>query len=97
MRDVFLGISGFDFLSCLQDFFSFQASEFLQPFDEAEEDEATNDEKGDSDDKVTPAGDAADVFIVEFSPVFCMRVEVMHEVVGEAEVEDGGEAEGTEE
>lgn len=73
-----------------------QAGELFQALDETPEDEAANDEEGDADDEKAPAGDACNVLIIKLFPVLGMGVEVGEEVVGEAEVHEGGEAEGAE-
>ncbi len=81
----------------MKDLFGLETGEVFQSFDHAGEDESADDEEGNPDDEEAPAGDAADVFVVEFFPISGVGIEVAEEVEGESEVHDGGEAEGTEE
>ena len=87
----------FPALAGLQDLFGLEAGERFEAFDHAGEDESAAREEGNADDEKAPAGDATDVCVIELFPVCCGGVEVMKEVEGEAEVNDGGEAEGSEE
>lgn len=70
----------------MKNLFSLQSGKSFEAFDQAGENEASDDEKRDSNDKEAPAGDAADVFVVEFLPVLGGRVEVVKEIPGESEV-----------
>ena len=70
----------------MKNLFSLQSGKSFEAFDQAGENEASDDEKRDSNDKEAPAGDAADVFVVEFLPVPGGRVEVVKEIPGEPEV-----------
>ena len=81
----------------MKNLFSLQSGESFEAFDQAGENEASDDEKRNSNDKETPAGDAANVFVVELLPVFNGGVEIVEEVEGQTKVHHCGEAEGAEE
>ena len=81
----------------MKNLFSLQSGKGFETFDESGENEASDDEKRNSNDKETPAGDAANVFVVELLPVFNGGVEIVEEVEGQTKVHHCGEAEGAEE
>ena len=70
----------------MKNLFGFKTGKGFETFDESGENEASDDENRASNDKETPAGDAADVFVVEFLPVPGGRVEVVKEIPGEPKV-----------
>lgn len=81
----------------MKNLFSLQSGKSFEAFDQAGENEAPNDEKGNANHEEAPAGDAANVFVVELLPVFNGGVEIVEEVEGQTKVHHCGEAEGAEE
>ena len=75
----------------------FEASQLFEFADHAPEDEATDDEKGHTDDEESPTSDFGNICVVKFHPILRFWIEIREEVVGEAEVHDCGEAERAEE